>query len=64
MNVFDDDFFFDSTPDEDPDSLWSTMKEAEEEDDKRRFYGISDQPTPQPATGGTFSGGKKPPQTG
>ena len=48
MNVFDDDFFFDSTPDEDPDSLWSTMKEAEEEDDKRRFYGISDQPTPQP----------------
>ena len=32
MNVFDDDFFFDSTPDEDPDSLWSTMKEAEEED--------------------------------
>ena len=48
MNVFDDDFFFDSTPDEDPDSLWSTMKEAEEEDDKRRFYGISDQSTPQP----------------
>mgnify|MGYP003240618891 CR=1 FL=1 len=41
FNFFDD--IFGNCPDEDPDSLWSTMKEDEEEDAKRRFYGISEQ---------------------
>ena len=51
FNFFDD--IFGNCPDEDPDSLWSTMKEDEEEDAKRRFYGISEQ-----------SNHQQPPQTG
>ena len=29
-------------------SLWEMLKEEEAKEDKRRFYGISEQPTPQP----------------